>query len=214
MPAIIRTTVYELHELPAAAQAAARDWYRETLPDSVWWDGVFADFRAICPLLGVTLRTHPVRLPGGRVRDEPDIFFRGFSSQGDGACFEGSLRYAPGAHRAIRAHAPGDAALHAVADRLLDVQRRNFFQLAATIRHEGCHYHDRTLRVAVDRDSPAAQAPSPGAGDAVAGAMRDLANWLYRTLRDEYDGRTADAAVDDAIAANGWTFTAAGERFG
>ncbi len=41
-----------------------------------------------------------------------------------------------------------------------------------------------------------------------------MARWLYRQLEREYDDLTSDEAVDEAIAANGYTFTADGKRFG
>ena len=45
-------------------------------------------------------------------------------------------------------------------------------------------------------------------------ALRDLARWLYRQLREEYEHQTSDAVVDEAIAVNEWSFTAKGKRFG
>ena len=91
---------------------------------------MFEDFEAVCGILGVTLRTSPVRLYGGGTRDKPHLFFRGFWSQGDGASFEGSYAHARGAARAIRAHAPKDTELHRIADELHTVQRRKLFPVA------------------------------------------------------------------------------------
>ena len=68
--------------------------------------------------------------------------------------------------------------------------------------------------IEVERDSPAWQPMTDGAGDTVTEALRDLARWLYRQLRQEYEHQTCDAAVDEAIAVNEWTFTADGNRFG
>ena len=45
-------------------------------------------------------------------------------------------------------------------------------------------------------------------------ALRDLANWLYRQLEQEYDHLTSDEAVDEALVVNGYTFTEEGRRFG
>ncbi len=41
-----------------------------------------------------------------------------------------------------------------------------------------------------------------------------ISRWLYRQLEREYDYQTSDAFVDETIAVNGWTFTAAGQPFG
>ena len=53
-----------------------------------------------------------------------------------------------------------------------------------------------------------------GAGDTVTEALRDLARWLYRRLEREYDCLTSDAAADEALSINGFTFTKTGARFG
>ena len=78
MPRIVETTVYGVEELPEAAKESARAWYRETGLDHEWYDFVLEDFETVCRIVGVTLRTSPVRLMGGGTRDKPHIFFRGF----------------------------------------------------------------------------------------------------------------------------------------
>ncbi len=214
MPRIVKTVVYELQELSEAAREQVRAWYLEHCTDPDWHECVFEDFGAVCGLLGVTLDTRPVPLMGGGAREQPCVWFRGFASQGDGASFEAGYENAPGATRAIRAYAPRDAELHAIADRLQAIQRRNFWQLVAEIRHSGRYCHEYAMTIRVRRDSPAGQAPTDDAGDTVAEAMRDLARWLYRQLEREYDYQTSDAFVDETIAVNGWTFTVAGQPFG
>ena len=52
------------------------------------------------------------------------------------------------------------------------------------------------------------------AEEIVTEALRDLARWLYRQLEREYEYQTSDDSVDEAIAANAYTFTDAGRRFG
>ena len=214
MPEIIETTVYQLHELSDAAKDKARGWYREIGIDFDWYDAVYDDFERICAILGVNFATRTVRLFGGGVRPKPCIWFSGFWSQGDGACFEGHYRHAKGARTQIRAYAPKDAELHRIADCLEAVQRRNFYQLLATVTHRGRYYHEHCMAIAVERDSPTGQDMTRDAEDIVIEAMRDLARWLYRQLEREYDGQTSDASIDDAICANAYTFTEEGRRFG
>ncbi len=214
MPRIVETIVYPIEELPETAKESARAWYREACLDHEWYDFVFEDFETICQILGVTLRTSPVRLMGGGTRDNPHIYFRGFWSQADGACFEGSLSYARGGARAIRSHAPQDTDLHRIADVLQAAQRKNFYQLTGEIRQRGNYCHEYGMAIAVERDSPTGQAMTDGAEDTVIEALRDLARWLYRQLRSEYEHQTSDEAVDEAIAINELTFTAEGRRFG
>ena len=214
MPRIVKTTVYELKELSESVRERARAWYRAECLDYDWHEFVYEDFETVCGLLGVTLHTSPMRLMGGGTRQAPRVFFRGFSYQGDGASYEGVYTYARGAARAVRAHAPEDAELHAIADALADVQRPNFYQLGADIRQSGRYCHEYTMAIHVERDSPTWQDMTDGAVEAVIEALRDLARWLHRQLELEYNYLTSDEAVDETIYANEWTFTADGHRFG
>lgn len=214
MPHIIETTVYEIHELSDAAKDKARAWFREGVGDFDWYDFIFEDFEETCRILGIELRTHTVRLMGGGTRQKPCIWFSGFSSQGDGACFEGAYRYENKSPRRIREHAPQDAALHSIADRLFEVQRDNFFQLRASIGHRDRYYHAYSMDISVESDSPVCQDMTASADEIVIQCLRDLAHWLYRQLEREWDYMTSDECVDEGIAANGYTFTESGRRFG
>ncbi len=214
MPRTVETVVYAIEELTEAAKDSARAWYRGSCLEHEWYDAVFEDFETICRILGVTLRTSSVRLMGGGTREKPHLWFRGFSSQSDGASFEGTFSHAKGAARAIRTHAPKDEELHRIADELQAVQKCNFYQLGGSIRTRGSYCHEHSMAIEVERDSPTWQPMTDGAEDTVIEALRDLARWLYRQLEREYEYLTSDAAVDEAIAINGFTFTAEGLRFG
>ena len=151
---------------------------------------------------------------GGGTRQEPCIWFRGFCSQGDGACFESWYSYKKHGPRRIREYAPQDTELHRIADALQAIQRRNFYQIRAEASHRGHYYHEYCMSISVERDSPTWQDMTADAEEAVIEALRDLARWLYRQLEREYDYLSSDEAVDETIAANEYTFTAAGRRFG
>lgn len=214
MAHIIETPVYPIDELSPEARDRARNWYRTDAVPEDWYDTVLDDFAAICGLLGIRLRTRRVPLFGGGYRNAPCIWFSGFASQGDGACFEGVYAYMPQAVARIRRHAPDACDLHDVAARLQEIQRRNFYQLVGNIRHKGRYYHEYSMEILVDRDAANAQPPTPDAEAIVDEAFRDLARWLYRQLEAEYDYLTSDAAVDETLAASAFTFTADGVRFG
>ncbi|MDD9991210.1 MAG: antitoxin of toxin-antitoxin stability system [Rhodospirillales bacterium] len=214
MPRIIETVVYTVDELADATKEPARAWYRETGLHDEWTDFVCEDFRAICRILGVELATIPVKLMGGGTRDAPQICFRGFHSQGDGASFAGSYRYARGAARGIRTHAPEDKELYRIADELQQAQRRNFYRLTSDIRQRGNYSHEYSMAIEVERHSPTWQPGTDGAEDAVIEALGDLARWLYRQLCSEFEHLTLDEVIDATIAANELTFTAEGRRFG
>ncbi|MCZ8350259.1 MAG: antitoxin of toxin-antitoxin stability system [Rhizobium sp.] len=214
MPEVIETTVYTFEELDERAKDRARDWYRQASVHDDWHEFVFEDFERICEILGVDLATRPVRLFGGGTRAKPCIWFSGFASQGDGACFEGRYSYRKGASRAIRDYAPTDQRLAAIADELQRNQRKNLYALEARVTHRGRYYHEHSMEIAVERNSDQYQPPTADAEEAVAEALRDLARWLYRQLEKEYDHQMSNEVVDEGIIVNGYTFTEAGGRFG
>lgn len=214
MSDIIETTVYGLDELSDAAKEKARAWYRQVGFDDDWYELLYEDFQCIAEILGLRLKTVPVRLYGGGMRPKPCIWFSGFWSRGDGACFEGRYSHAKGAARKIRDHAPKDGELHRIADALQAIQRRNFYQLHADITHRDRYYHEYCMSISVERDSPTCQDRTADAEDVVAEVLRDLARWLYRQLEREYEYLTSDEVVDEAIIADTYTFTDAGHRFG
>lgn len=212
MPSIIEITVYRFDELPEAGKDNARAWYREGAFDHDWYDAVYEDFQRIAEILGIRLRTRTSRLMGGGTSESPCIWFTGFWSQGDGAAWEGSYAFSKGASTAIRSYAPSDHELHRIADGLLEIQRRNFYQLRADARHRGNTYHAFTMDIAVTRESPVGQDLTEGAESTITDLLHDLARWLYRQLEQEYEYLSSDAAVDEAVLANGYTFTESGRR--
>lgn len=214
MPEVIETTVYTLEELDERGKERARDWYRQASAHDDWHEFVFEDFERVCAILGVELATRPVRLFGGGTRQKPRIWFSGFSSQGDGASFEGVYRHKKGAARNIRAYAPRDERLAAIADQLQRIQRKNLNALEARVTHRGRYYHEYCMAISVERASDTCQPPTPDAEDIITEALRDLARWLYCQLEREYDYQTSDEVVDEGIIANGYTFTEGGRRFG
>jgi hypothetical protein len=214
MPRIVETTVFHLGELSEKARETARAWYRGAASCDDWLECVFDDFEAVCAILGVRLKTRSVRLFGGGTRQKPCIWFSGFASQGDGASFQGAYRFATGARKAIRAHAPEDSELHRIADALQEIQRRNFYQLHADVNQRGRGCHEYSMTISVERNSPTNQEMTADAEDTGPEARRDLARWLYRQLEREYDYQTSDEVTDEAILANEYTFTGDGRRFG
>lgn len=63
--------------------------YRNVNVEHDWWDSLIEDFAEQLAEVGITVSTHEVELMNGKTRQDPNIYFSGFWSQGDGACFEG-----------------------------------------------------------------------------------------------------------------------------
>lgn len=214
MPETVEITVYRFDELNDDSKTRARDWYRTGAFDYPWFESRFDEFEAVCRLLGVDLRTSAVPLMGGGTRKRPNIFFRGFWSQGDGASFEGHYRYRKGADADLRLQYPKDTELLGIADRITNIQRRNFYQLEATIDRRGRYCHEYSMIIDVERSSAQGQEPTPDADDILREAMRDLAHWFYRGLEHEFEYLNSDEAIDAALIANDWRFTEGGTVHG
>jgi hypothetical protein len=214
MPEVISTTVYRIDELPEGVKDRARAWYREGCFDHDWYDAVSEDFQRIAEILGIRVKTRTTRLVGGRTREDPCIWFSGFWSQGAGAAWEGVYSYRKSAAAELRAYAPMDKTLHRIAETLQAAQRQNFYQLSAEVTHRGNYYHAFTMAVSVSRDSVTAVEIIGDAETVVTDVLRDLANWLYRQLEQEYEYQTSDEAVDATLVVGGNTFTGEGRRFG
>jgi len=193
--------IFQFSELDDSAKEAAREWYRAGALDYEWWECTIDDFVTIAATLGIETSADKV-------------FFSGFYSQGDGASFHGSYSYKKGAAKAIRDYAPTDETLHAIADRLQDVQRRNFYRLSAELsrnHYAGNYYHENTVSIDVFKNGEPDD-NFPETADEVRDIMRDLMRWLYRTLEAEHDYLLSDEAVDETIKANDYEFTEEGER--
>lgn len=203
---IVEQEVFQFSELDEEAKEKARGWYRQFIfQDSGDWDFVFCDVIKVAEILGIEIDTR-------RGSKEPTIYFSGFWSQGDGACFEGSYRYANGATKKIREYAPQDKELHRIADELQDIQRRNFYKLGARATHRGYYSHSGCMIVEVWHDDD----PYRDIGDAedvVTQCLRDFADWIYAQLQAEYEYRVSDEVVDESIVSNGYEFNEDGTAF-
>lgn len=210
MPVTLTKTVYLFDELTDDAKEKARAWWRDC--ENTDFDADYDHFTACAKLLGVTFDQRPIKMMNGGTRYEPAIYWSGFSSQGDGACFEGRYAYAKGAPAAIAKYTGNtDGELIRIARELQEAQKRNRYQLTATTAHRGHYFHSGCMSVDVDADTDRDIGP---AAETIQEALRDFANWIYRQLEKEYEWRMADEQVDDAITANEYTFDADGRQEG
>lgn len=205
MPRTVTKEVFSYSELSDKAKEKARDWYRDGGFDYQWWDSTYDDFKTICDKLGIELGTR-------RNSKELTVYFSGFWSQGDGACFTGSYRYAKGAAKAIREYAPQDAKLHSIADQLEAMQRKRFYRVRVEIGQHSSHYsHSGTMCADAFDVVTGADLDSDVARDFL-DTLRQLADWLYKTLEAEYEYISSDDAVAETIEANEYEFEADGSR--
>ena len=145
----------------------------------------------------------------GSTRPEPTIYYSGFSSQGDGACFEGRYEYKRGALKAVKDYAGQDEKLHRIVEALQEIQKKNFYQLTARTKHSGHYYHSGCMSVDVERSD--GKEMTADAEEMVEECLRDFADWIYKQLENEYDYRTGEEACREAIEANDYEFTEKGD---
>lgn len=192
--------LFKFEELSDDAKEKAREWYRQGALDYDWWEDVYSDASEVFRILGIDSR---------KGNKSPAIWFSGFSSQGDGACFEGTYSYAKGSVRAIKRYAPNDDELHRIASGLMMIQRRYGYSITASLNHTGRYHHEHSVEVDLDARSIV----DPLDGSEIISWLRDLMRWIYRRLEEEHDWLLSDEQVDESIIANGYEFTEDGKVY-
>ena len=188
----ITTTVYEYNELSdEAKQTALEKQYNINIDGYNWWDSDFCDFKEIAALIGITVK---------------DIYFSGFCSQGDGACFTGNYEYKKGALKSVKEYAPLDAELHEIALNLQNLQRKYFYQLSANVEHHGHYYHELCTRIQVYKDGDYV---NDEAENGITEFLRNFMQWIYLQLNKQYDYLTLEEAIVETL--NEYQFTEDGE---
>lgn len=214
----IEIKLYQFDELSDDAKEKAREWWRKGFE----FDGehVIDTFVDVCNILGVELAYDNVPLMNGKTRRKPRIFYSGFYSQGDGACFEGTYRYKSDACERIREF--NNEKLNDIADKLKEIQSRYNFELYAQVKHVGRSYHEHSTEIRVDcndwdldkEGNEVTVTVSNEDQKTVEELMRDLMRFLYDSLKSEHEYQLSDEVVDDDIRCNEYEFTEEGHRHG
>ena len=203
-------TLYKYDELSNDAKENARDWYRDASQDDNFYaESIYEDAANIADLFGLNIRTRPAKRMDGSTTYEPSIYYSGFYSQGDGACYEGNYQYKPGALKAVKDYAPKDEELHRIAKVLQDAQQKHFYKLRATTKQRGYYYHSGCMDVDVWHEDDQYR-DLRGADDDIRDTLRSFADWIYSRLEAEYELLMSDDTVEENIVANEYEFTESG----
>lgn len=194
--------LYSFDELSDDAKETAKNWFRcAGSYDNFFAECVFDDAAAIADLMGIDLRMKRTN----RGNYEPSIYYSGFSSQGDGACFESRYAYEKGSVKAVKSYAPKDKELARIATALEAIQKRYFYKLTASTKHSGHYYHEYCMTVDVDYSGDDTRDISEAETE-VTELMRDFARWIYKQLESAYDYANSDDTVSENIRANEYEF--------
>lgn len=200
---------FEFADLDDDAKEKAREWWRDCESRDFDPEYVYDDAVRAGAIIGIDIDT---RVNRGATYSRPSIYYSGFWSQGDGACFEGSYSYVKGSAKLIREYAPQDTELHGIADRLAAIQKRNFYSLSATTRHSGHYYHSGCMSVDVEDSRHCYGWLSDDSAESdITDELRAFADWIYSKLESEYEYRMSDESVDESISINEYKFTCDGE---
>ena len=201
----IETKVYTFEELTPEAKQKAIENYKDTYHDDFYTEYVYEDAAILADIMGLdicqTLKTRSDK----STHYAPTIYYSGFWSQGDGACFEGEYRYKPGALKALKAHAPQDKELHRICKVLQDAQRVNFYKVSATIKHRGYYYHAGCMDIELSHDDDRYRDIKNE--DDFIQAFRDFADWIHSQIESAYEYENSDEQITETLIANEYEFT-------
>ena len=186
---VIEKTIYQFDELDSAAQETAREWFRGIADD---WGAKFV----------IDYAKHVGAMIGF---DVDEIYWRGFWSQGDGACWSGSVTYSTGCAAGVARERPQDAEIQRIARAWQDLQRRNFYQIRGKVSA-----NDRYMRTSAD--AYRTDGADPVDEDSINQIVSDFADWIYRALEKAYDYQMSDECVDETIRANEYEFDEDGSQ--
>jgi len=208
MPTLTEEDVFTFEQLSDSAKDKARQWMRDCEMQDFDTEFMFEDFGLAAGILGIELN----QTQNGTF----DIRWSGFSSQGDGASFVGSYSNAPGASVKIREDYPEETGLHAIADGLTALQVGYRLScgkfISASITQDDNHYcHARTMDICVSEGEDE-DVPFDGDGETrLLKLMRDFADWMYKSLEEEWDYRLSDECIDEYLKDGDYEFDEDGE---
>lgn len=196
---IKKTKVFKFCELSQDAKETVIETFSDINTDYQWWDFLFEDFKTVGEILGIEIN---------------EIYFSGFWSQGDGACFEGNYSYKKDCIKKIKEYAPTDTELHSIATALFQIQRPYFYRLTANIKHSGHYYHEYCTAIDVyQQDNTDYGNVSSNDVEAIEDLLRDFMRWMYQQLEKEYNWLTTKEQIISTIESNNYEFTEDGQQY-
>ena len=190
------TVGYEVNELSSeAVERAHDDWLNAGASD---FDSqyVIEDMTECAKELGITV---------------DNIYYSGFSSQGDGACFVGHYEFDPTWNAKAQDGFPRYSEMFELGNRLQKAHEK-YGELYATVYKTNYRYdHENTVTVDVESLSEDEDFPILDAQEMVEDILKDFMHEIYRRLEQEYTWSTSIEYFHELAEANEWYFTEEGK---
>lgn len=145
-------------------------------PHDYWAEDVVYDAKEIAALMGIYI---------------DKVYFTGFWSQGDGACFIGTLNWDENALAKVKDHAPNDTELHEIAGQWQDLRCPD---LHGVVTHNHHYYHSNSVSFEFDEDLELDERR------ATILAKRFM-DWIYEKLEESYNYAKADSLTQSWMTA-------------
>lgn len=179
----VKINLYSYSELNPKAKEKAREWFLSDCPDL---SHITDEAEQFLSFFGFS---------------DVKIHWKGFCSQGDGACFIGnfdSSRLSPGK---VTEFAPKDEELKRI-DGLIPKICSEYSNVTAKLTHRGAYYHENSVDFDItflDEEGYEASWNEKTERDfkELKEAFRDLMRWLYKSLETEYDYQTSEEVVTE-----------------
>jgi hypothetical protein len=197
--------LFTFNELSDSAKEKARNWWREGSNDDTFWSECVID---------------EAKEEGRNMGLDIDkVYFRGFWSQGDGACFEGTW-HACDVKAGETAKDWGDSPATKEIRRIaaeFEETAKNFPNASFSVKHSGHYSHefctDFNVSLGEDEDNGSiSQEEWSRAESDLIETARDYMRWIYKQLEKEYEYQNSDEVIDELLESNGYTFREDGER--
>lgn len=181
----VTINIYNYSELSPKAKEKAKAW----LTEDVDLSATVEDFEKMLEGFGVS---------GAK------IYYRGFWSQGDGACFVGTFRSVDFGKKGIHDFAPNNPEILRIEKVIKEICSK-YPSLTAKIQHSGHYYHEYSVNFDFS--------DSEFWDTELEEAFRDLMKWIYKSLEEEYNFLTSEEVVAETMTANNYFFTEGGQSY-
>ena len=195
---------YKFADLSESAKETARDKlrYTEHYLGYEWWGSVYEDAVRMAGMLGIDIGKTTRRTIRGTTVFDTNIYFSGFSSQGDGASFDGRYSHNSDAVKAITEETTDEELLRIAQElTLMQITQRlnGLEEFTGSVRSSTQNYsHSGGMSVDID-DYGVDEVGEPDE-EQFTQLMRDVADWIYKQLEEEHDHLMSDECVDEQLA--------------